>query len=248
MAIVSIGIVYNQTDRNAEALEQFQKSLPQFEAWLGPEHLFVAVTHTNIGSALQGLERYDEAEVHLRKGQALFEKSLGPEHPEIARCLSAIANVRLEQGRYDEAMTLNERAIELWGQRFEEDADSIVAARASIAELRRLKGDANGALVALETLVARVADADLNDVLWADLYHQLAKARWDAGQPGSAVKADLRRARDYIRRAGARGNATAREVDTWEREHAEDDRPRDEEGNILPVSPSPPSPAESPAP
>ncbi|MEM7155878.1 MAG: serine/threonine-protein kinase [Myxococcota bacterium] len=241
MAVVSIGIVYNQTARYTEALEQFQKSLPQFEAWLGPEHLFVAVTHTNIGAALQGLERYDESEAQFRRGQALFEKSLGPEHPEVARCLSAIASVRLEQGRYDEAMRLNERAIELWGQRFDDDADSIVSARASMAELRRLQGDASGAMVSLETLVARVADAELDDVLRANLYHQLAKTRWDVGQPESAVRADLRRARDYIRRAGARGNATAREVDAWEREHAEDDRPRDDAGNILPVAPGSPN-------
>ncbi|MCA9655882.1 MAG: tetratricopeptide repeat protein [Myxococcales bacterium] len=237
MAVASIGIVYNQTGRYEEALVQHREALRTFESWLGPDHLWVATTISNAGVALRGLRRYDEAEANFRRAQGIFEESLGPDHPEVARCLGNLGEVRADQGFVDEAMQLHQRALELRRQRFDEDSDLVVASRLAIADLRRRQGDAAGALVALEDLAKTAADAELDAGLRGDLHFMLAKARWDAGQLRTRVDADLERARGFLVEVGERGTSTREELDQWAKEHERDDRPRAEDGTILPVRP-----------
>jgi tetratricopeptide (TPR) repeat protein/predicted Ser/Thr protein kinase len=214
-AVASVGLVYSATGRYAEALEQHRTALPVFEEWLGPEHLFVATTILNIGDALRQLGRLDEAEAQLRRAQQLFEKSLTPEHPQVAACLFGLAEIRTAQARFDEARTLHERALGLRSKRFPEDHGDVVASRLALASVQRQHGDAGGAVTAVEALAELGERAELEPLLRAAIHLELSRARWDAGQERARVRADLERARVFIREAGAGGAPTLRELEAF---------------------------------
>jgi eukaryotic-like serine/threonine-protein kinase len=230
VAVASIGVVYAATGRHTEALAQHRRALPDFEAWLGPDHLYVATTISNIGIALRELGQLPEAEAQLRRAQQLFEKSLGPDHPQVAACLYNLGEVRVQQGRYDEAVRLHQRAFELRSKRFTEDHAEMIESRLVLAELRRRQGDAAGAVTATEALAAVGERTDLDPGLRGRIHFALAQARWDAGQERARVRADLERARVFLREAGAGGRETLGDLEAWDREHAKDDRPRNGAG------------------
>ncbi len=227
MAVASIGLVYASTGRPADALAQQLRALPDFEAWLGPDHIFVATTVSNIGIALRELGRLDEAEARLRQAQQLFEKSLGPEHPQVAACLYNLGRVRADEGRYDEALRLHERALDLRAKRFDEDNDELVESRLAIAELQRLRGEPATAIAAIEALASVGERSGLDPSLRGTIHLELARARWDAGQEVTRVRADLERARAFLREAGEGGHQTMGQLEAWDREHAVDERLRD---------------------
>ncbi|MEX1366916.1 MAG: serine/threonine-protein kinase [Nannocystaceae bacterium] len=250
IAVASIAIVYDQTGRYADALELHRQARAEFEAWLGPGHLYVATTALNIASALRGLERYDEAEVELREAQKMLVDSVGPDHPEVARALASLADVRAEQGFPEEAMRLQERALEMLLSRVDEHGEQVINSRMAIAELWRRKAEPARAVQSLESLAQQAADAELDPVLRGELHLLLAKARWDAGQIESRVRADLDRSRTLLDEAGVRGAHIRGTLQEWEREHAVDDRERGPDGTILtvpavaqPGAAAPPSPA-----
>jgi serine/threonine protein kinase/tetratricopeptide (TPR) repeat protein len=218
MAVASIGLVYSSTGRYAEALAQHRRALPDFEAWLGPDHLFVATTILNMGDALRELDELDEAEAQLRRAQQLFEKSLGPEHPQVAACLAGLGEIRSEQGRLEEAQRLHERALGLRTQRFGEEHEEVVVSRLALASLQRRRGDAAGALAAVEALAAVGERARLDPTLRGVVHLELARARRDAGQEQARVRADLERARVFLREAGAGGTAALRELEAFDTE------------------------------
>ncbi|MEM9463445.1 MAG: tetratricopeptide repeat protein [Myxococcota bacterium] len=236
MAVASIGVVYNETGRYAEALVQHRQALDDFEAWLGPEHLFVATTVGNIGVSLLGQGKLDEAQAQIRRSQRLLERSLGPDHPHVAASLHNLGTIRKEQGHYEEALRLYERAFELRRKRLDEDHEALVESRVALAEIGRLRGDPSGAVAALETLASqaeRAQKAEWSVAMRGEIHYQLAQARWDAGQLEARVRADLDRARMFLRDAGLGGDTRLRELEVWALDHARDNRPRDSDGSIL---------------
>ncbi|MCX4239289.1 serine/threonine-protein kinase [Paraliomyxa miuraensis] len=233
-AVASIGHVYSASGRYTESLVQFRRALPDFEAWLGSEHLFVATTLMNIGIAERELGQLDEAEAVLRRAQGIYEKKLGADHPQVAACLSNLAEVRIEQQRYDEAERLFQRALELGLHRLGEGHEAVVGSRLSLASLGRRRGEAPRAVGTIEGLATQAEKDKLDEVLRGAIHFELAKARWDAGQAAERARADLERARAFLRQGGGRGLEALRELDAWDREHARDDRPRLPDGSIAP--------------
>lgn len=51
----------------------------------GEQSQSIAAAHSDIGSALLGLERYDEALRHFRRAMSIDEAILGESHPTLAR-------------------------------------------------------------------------------------------------------------------------------------------------------------------
>ena len=237
MAVASIGVVYNETGRFAEALVQHRQALDDFEAWLGPEHLFVATTVGNIGVALLGQGKLDEAQGRIRRSQRLLEKSLGPDHPHVAASLHNLGTIRKERRHYEEALRLYQRAFELRRKRLGEQHEALVESRVALAEIGRLRGDPIGAVTTLEDLASqaeRAENAEWSAATRGEIHYQLAQARWDAGQQQARVRADLERARVFLRDAGLGGDTLLRELEVWALDHARDNRPRDSNGSILP--------------
>jgi len=218
MAVASIGLVYSSTGRYAEALAQHRRALPDFVAWLGPEHLFVATTILNMGDALRELGQLDQAEAQLRRAQELFEKSLGPEHPQVAACLFGLGEIRSKQDRLEEAQRLHERALGLRSKRFGEEHEEVMASRLALAGLQRRRGDAMGAVGSLEAQAAVGERAHADPLLRGVVHLELARARRDAGQEPARVRADLERARVFLREAGPGGEPPLRELEAFEQE------------------------------
>ncbi|MCH9681357.1 MAG: tetratricopeptide repeat protein [Deltaproteobacteria bacterium] len=242
-AEASIGVVYNETGRYEDALAQHRKALPAFEAWLGPEHLFVATTIANAGVALRGMGRFEEAYRELRRAQKLYEDKLGADHPEVARGLHNLASVRADQQRLDEARRLHERALELRQRHFGEEHPMVIVSRVALAGLRRRRGDAAGAVGALEALASRAEPLELESDLRAELHFELALARWDAGQLDARVRGELLRAEAFLDEAGAGGTNVGTKIEEWKLEHPTDDRERAPDGTIAgqPAGPGEPS-------
>jgi hypothetical protein len=91
----------------------------------------------------------------------------------------------------------------------------VVASRLALASVQRQHGDAGGAVTAVEALAELGERAELEPVLRAAIHLELARARWDAGQERARVRADLERARVFVREAGAGGAPTLRELEAF---------------------------------
>jgi len=96
-AHISLGNLYYQQGRTAEAVEQFQKALQ----WK-PEN---AVAHNNLGLALADLGRLDEAEAHYCAALKADSR--------YAEALNNLGNVFLERKQFDAAEAKYQKALEV---------------------------------------------------------------------------------------------------------------------------------------
>jgi tetratricopeptide (TPR) repeat protein len=78
---------------------------------LGPEHLDVATSLTNLASIYQAQGKYPEAEERYHWALAIQEKILGPEHLDVATSLTNLASIYQAQGKYPEAEEQHHRAL-----------------------------------------------------------------------------------------------------------------------------------------
>ncbi len=95
----------------AEALPLAQQVLTIRESELGPTHLEVAASVSDVAVLYWRQGKYTEAEPLFRRALTVREKALGPEHPEVAKSLNNLAILYSNQGKYAEAEPLFRRAL-----------------------------------------------------------------------------------------------------------------------------------------
>jgi len=91
-----------------------EHSLANQEKALGPDHLGVAASLTDLGYVYWAQGKFPEAESLFSRSLAIREKALGPEHDEVAKSVSAVGLIYNEEGRYAEAEPLFLRALAIW--------------------------------------------------------------------------------------------------------------------------------------
>ena len=142
---------YEESRRNHElALKIFEQSMPA-------DHPMVATGLDNLGSALQGLERYEEARPLHERAVPIWEK-LGDGHPDLAISLKDLARALIGLERHRDAVVALERSVSIFNS-LEIDPAERGQARFLLAQsLVRSGGDP-----ARATELARQARADYQE-------------------------------------------------------------------------------------
>jgi CHAT domain-containing protein/Tfp pilus assembly protein PilF len=124
------------------------------ERELGPEHLDVADTLSDIGLLLEDTGDFIEAKSILERAFALREKTLGPDHELVAKSLQKMGLIFHAMGDYTEAKTLFERALPILEQAFGLEHPSVAAILIDFGYLFKDMGDYTRAMQCDERALA----------------------------------------------------------------------------------------------
>lgn len=101
---------YQRQGRFEEAERLYKETLAILERAVGPDHLSVGFTLSNLGGLHFDQGRYVEAETVLRRAVAIQEKVLGADNAQVATALNNLASIYRAQGRYADAEPLAKRS------------------------------------------------------------------------------------------------------------------------------------------
>jgi CHAT domain-containing protein/Tfp pilus assembly protein PilF len=99
--------------QHAEATPLAREALEIREKLLGPEHLDVAASLSNLGEVLSAQGAYAEARTLFERALAIREKALGKENLDVATSLNSLGMTLQRQGAYGEARARYEQALEI---------------------------------------------------------------------------------------------------------------------------------------
>jgi tetratricopeptide (TPR) repeat protein len=99
----TLGLVYREEKKNAEAAKAFESALTMLERSYGPESLDVANIDFNIASALIDDGKYDAALPHIQHSRSIFEKVLGGQSLKAAAAYCLLGEAYRNMNRFDEA-------------------------------------------------------------------------------------------------------------------------------------------------
>jgi tetratricopeptide (TPR) repeat protein len=132
-----LGIQYASRGRYAEAEEQFQQAIANFQKTFGPAHLAVADSLFDLANLYRNQRRFAEAEPLYRQVIMLWEKALGPDHPDVAKGFYSLAAIYDLQERFDEAEPLYRQALTLSQKALKPDDPNVIVLMEAYARLLR---------------------------------------------------------------------------------------------------------------
>lgn len=106
-----LGVFYDDQGLLELAESTKKRALAIREKFLGPDHLYVAISSNNLAVLYERQGRYREARTLYERALSIREKSLGTYSPQVALSLNNLAQIHLHQGRYEQAENLYERGI-----------------------------------------------------------------------------------------------------------------------------------------
>jgi len=113
VTLLNLGAVYGEMNQFAKAEPLLRRASSIFEAALGPEHAYAALSSGALAFDLTRLGKHAEAEALYRRVQASLEKAGQTETPDMFGVLSGLAEALEGQGKLDEADGLQQRALAL---------------------------------------------------------------------------------------------------------------------------------------
>ncbi|MDI1442433.1 serine/threonine-protein kinase [Polyangium sp. 6x1] len=142
----TLGLIYGDMDKRAEAEEHQQRALALWRAEVGDRDYRVGQVLNALGWLHKEAGEYAEAVPYLTQALSTLEHALGPEHPMIAVPLINLGSVKKSTVAYDEAQALFERALAIRERSLGSTHHLTGNAHVSLANLLRAKGDAAAAL------------------------------------------------------------------------------------------------------
>ncbi|KAJ7377680.1 hypothetical protein OS493_027759 [Desmophyllum pertusum] len=80
---------------------------------LGPEHVHVATTYSNLGSVHQALGDFEQAKDYHDRDLQISLKQLGPEHVDVAATYANLGSVHQALGDFEQAKEYHHRALDI---------------------------------------------------------------------------------------------------------------------------------------
>jgi hypothetical protein len=103
------------------AQERHEHALALRTSVLGPDHVWVAESMTDLGVTLSRQGRYAEADGQWQQALLVLETAVGPTHPDVAETLILMAQSYLDQGQCERATPMLSRALGIAEQHVEPD-------------------------------------------------------------------------------------------------------------------------------
>lgn len=113
LALLRLGELRLNQDRNADADGAFSEAVAIAEALEGPDGPLVARALLQLGGAASQAGEHDRADQLLGRALAIVERTAGPSSPQIRVPLTERAHAHRRRGQYEEAVALYQRLIEL---------------------------------------------------------------------------------------------------------------------------------------
>ncbi len=115
----SLGVLYSEQGKMAEAEALFLRALARFEKALGPDHKFTLDTVHNLGALYSQQDKMKEAETMYLRALAGKEKAWGSNHTSTLDTTNNLGILYSDQGKMAEAETMYLRALagkeKAWG-------------------------------------------------------------------------------------------------------------------------------------
>ena len=128
------------------ALSFLMMALNINEKALGPDHLDLATSLSNLAALYYSQGKYDEALPLYRRALAIDEKALGPDHMKVAVSLTNLAWLYRAQGKYNEALPLSYRALAIEEKSLGSDHHNVAVSLNCVAGLYSDQGKYDEAL------------------------------------------------------------------------------------------------------
>ncbi len=139
----TLGDVYLELDRKAEAEAMFRRALQLNRKLFGEQHLQTAFARRKLAQALLdqgGQDRFREAEGLLQNVLAAQRASLGRQHPEVARTLELLGRLFLRASQLTSAESHVREALEMQKKVLSRPDDDIVTSLTTLGIVLRQEG------------------------------------------------------------------------------------------------------------
>ena len=108
----NLAIAYEDSGRDAEALELREETLALRRATLGPDHVDTLGSMRNLANSYMAANRVKDALELDEKTVELLKAKLGPDDPQTLASMNNLANSYSAQRRFKEALDVNEEVVE----------------------------------------------------------------------------------------------------------------------------------------
>ena len=209
-----VGIASMRLGRYEQAVQALDANLQLQLEILGPGHIDLAMTRTNLANALERQGDLVAAESNLRAALAGFEGAYGPEHPAIAVVLTNLGNVLTSREQIDAAQPVFERALEVAEAAFDPDHPVVSSAYNNVGENLHARGKLDEAEAAhrsglelrrrrlgdehpdVAVSLANLAEIDIDRERWTDARDRLEQAL--AIRRGAQIDPSLLAGSEYL--------------------------------------------------
>ncbi len=149
---------------------------------LGPEHPYLALTLTNLGSLQYRAGHLEAAKQPYREGLRIRRSALGEEHPDVATSLHHLAVLHQASGEDREAEILLRQAVDIFNHQTDTSLHpEALPAHRNLAQLLLARGDRAAVIADLEPFLKRLDQDDgIGAETLAALHRLLAQARGEA--------------------------------------------------------------------
>ena len=168
--------------QDPETRELAEQVIALKEQVLGPEHLDVSESLTNLGVIGFFLGDFETAGAAWERALTLRESTLGPDDPAVAQILNNLGNLATNIGDLGAARDLNRRALAIREKAFGAEHPLVAGSLGNLGYLEEAVGNLQGAMQLHERAVAireKVLEAD--DPQLALSLHNLASVRAKVG-------------------------------------------------------------------
>ncbi|KAK7912297.1 hypothetical protein PG985_014778, partial [Apiospora marii] len=118
-AFHSLGDLYSDQGKMAEAEAMYQRALQGYEKAWGPDHTSTLDTVNNLAVLYKAQGKMDEAETMYQRALQGKEKARGPDHTSTLDTVNNLGLLYYDQGKMDEAEAMYQRALQgkekAWG-------------------------------------------------------------------------------------------------------------------------------------
>ena len=115
-AFNTLGDLYYDQGKLAEAEKMYIRALQGKEEALGPDHTSTLSTVGNLGLLYKTQGKLTEAEEMFTRALRGFEKAFGQSHMLVLRAINNLGDLYLDHGKLDDARKMFQRVLQLCGQ------------------------------------------------------------------------------------------------------------------------------------
>ena len=186
LALNALGNAAYGAGDEAEAEQDYARSVDLYSRALGPDNPRVALGWANMGVVADLRARFEDSLRYARRALAIFE-TLGPDHPMIPMLMTDIGSDLDILGRYDEAGAALSRALSLAEANPAVEKDRLATIHGSLARLAIHQKRYDDALREAQTDIAIDADAlGPDNPMSEEAFALLGRAYFEKGEARKA--------------------------------------------------------------
>jgi serine/threonine protein kinase/tetratricopeptide (TPR) repeat protein len=136
----AVGVVALAQREFEQARSDFEAALALRERALGPDHIDLTLSYSNLGLVAEELGQFEKAREYQERTLAIREQQLGPDHKSVGDSHYNLGVLAAEEKRYDDARRHYERALTIREAVLGPDHPEVAGALSNLANTARKQG------------------------------------------------------------------------------------------------------------